>query len=401
MVKISVKIDKRYRLANGKYTVKISIARNGKTFYVPLNIEIGEKDWNASAKNMDYIINVANRRSLNLVIRAEYARVEQAIRDLQLSGKLRSITNKELQTFLSYDRKTTDSDKELFLKQAKQYISQCKTDGTRSAYETALKALQRHFDLEKLSLTDITKQMLVEFKSKLQKEELKVNTIENYIAHIRSIYNYAYHNGIINTPFPYILSHKEQTAKRSLLAEQIKLMISGNVSAIQRKYIDVFTLILFMRGINMKDLSELPSDAIHNGRIIYRRHKTGKEYEIKVEPEIKEIIDRYKGKKQLLRFFDNKKGDYYKNFGNAMRQTLRNASKSLGITEHISAYWARHSWATIAIEIGGTMELVSAGLGHSFGAPVTTVYVAYRQKQIDELSRRVIDYILDKGEYSK
>ena len=82
-----------------------------------------------------------------------------------------------------------------------------------------------------------------------------------------------------------------------------------------------------------------------------------------------------------------------------MRQTLRKAAVRLGIKEPISAYWARHSWATLAIEIGGTMEMVSAGLGHSLGVPVTNIYVAYRQKQIDELARKVMDYVLQKGEY--
>lgn len=84
-----------------------------------------------------------------------------------------------------------------------------------------------------------------------------------------------------------------------------------------------------------------------------------------------------------------------------MRQTLRTAAMRLGMTEKISAYWARHSWATLAIEIGGTMEMVSAGLGHSLGVPVTNIYVAFRQKQIDELARKVIDYILQKGEFAE
>ena len=150
----------------------------------------------------------------------------------------------------------------------------------------------------------------------------------------------------------------------------------------------------------MKDLAELKADAIRNGRILYKREKTGKPYEIKVEPEIKEIITRYRGKEYLLKFFDKKKPDYYKNFGNCMRQTLRKAGERIGITAPISAYWARHTWATLAIEIGGTMELVSAGLGHSIGAQVTNIYVAYRQKQIDEIARRVIDFVLQKGEFA-
>ena len=141
-------------------------------------------------------------------------------------------------------------------------------------------------------------------------------------------------------------------------------------------------------------------DAIKNSRIQYDREKTGKHYSIKVEPEMLEIINRYKGKEHLLRFFDYKKDNYYRSFGNLISNGLRGAASTLSITEPLSAYYARHSWATLAIEIGASMEMVSAGLGHEIGAQVTQVYIAFQQKQVDELSRKVIDYIFEKGEYA-
>ena len=41
-----------------------------------------------------------------------------------------------------------------------------------------------------------------------------------------------------------------------------------------------------------------------DGRLEYRRAKTGKFYSIKIEPEIQDILDRYRGKKHLLAPFD-------------------------------------------------------------------------------------------------
>ena len=347
---------------------------------------------------MEYVKNLPNRKALNMHIRGEYAKVEQFIHKLQLAGSLREIDNKRLIQLLTVDKATKD-DTNLFRYHAEKFIEERKNKGTKDVYHISLKALERYYDLASLRLSDIDRAMIASLARHLKEEGLKDNTIRGYIGHLRAIYMSAHRNGYVDKPFPNVTIKRTATAKRSLLVEQIRSLIEGETSALQKKYIDVFMLILYMRGINMKDLSELKSDAIHNGRIIYDREKTGKRYEIKIEPEMQSIIDRYKGKEYLLRFFDGKTPEYYKNFGNGMRQTLRRAATRLGITEPLSAYWARHSWATLAIEVGGTMELTSAGLGHTVGAPVTNVYVAYRQRQIDELARKVIDYILQKGDF--
>lgn len=398
-MKLSVRLDKRYQLANGKYPVKLAFAHNGKTMYVPLNIEVRAEDWDARARNMDYVKNLPNRKALNAHIRAALADAEQKIRDLQLRGKLREYDDKRLLKLLSFD--PNEREQSRYLKyHADKFIAERRTEGTKEAYETSLKAFARHYDYENFLLQDFDKDLVLDYIRKLEEEGLKRNTIESYLSHLRVIYRFAYGNEAVDKPFPYTMSKRTRTTKRNLLIEQIRELRKGEgLTDRQKRYIDIFMLILYMRGINMKDLSELPENAIHNGRICYDRDKTHKPYEIKVEPEMLEIINRYRGRYHLLKFFDGEKPTYYKNFGNCMRQTLRNAATRLGMTEPISAYWARHSWATLAIEIGGTMEMVSAGLGHALGVPVTNVYVAFRQKQIDELARRVIDYILQKGEF--
>ena len=400
-MKLSVRLDKRYQLANGKYPVKLVLARNGKTMYVPLNIDVRAEDWNQKAKNMEYVRNIPNRRALNIHIRAALANAEQKIRDLQLRGKLREYDDKRLLKLLSYD--PTEHEQSRLLKyHADKFIAERRTDGTREAYETSMKAFARHYDYEHFLLQDFDKNLILDYIKKLEAEGLKRNTIEHYLSHLRIIYKFAYVNDAIDKPFPYIMSTKQRTTKRNLFVEQIRQLRQGEgLTDRQKRYVDIFMLILYMRGINMKDLSELTDESLHNGRISYDRDKTGKPYEVKVEPEMMEIIEKYRGRKHLLKFFDGEKPSYYKNFGNCMRQTLRTAAMRLGMTEKISAYWARHSWATLAIEIGGTMEMVSAGLGHSLGVPVTNIYVAFRQKQIDELARKVIDYILQKGEFAE
>jgi integrase len=158
----------------------------------------------------------------------------------------------------------------------------------------------------------------------------------------------------------------------------------------------------YLIGINLVDLCNAKS--IVNGRLEYQRAKTKRLYSIKVEPEALAIIERYKGKEYLLNILDD--GKNYHDFLQRMNlnlkrigkvEVLQNGKKIFEpLHPDISTYWARHTWATLAIELGFSMETVSAGLGHLHGEKVTLVYVAFRRKTVDECNRALIDYVLGK-----
>jgi integrase len=173
----------------------------------------------------------------------------------------------------------------------------------------------------------------------------------------------------------------------------------------------MFKLSLFLCGIRPVDLCYLKKSDIINGRIEYKSRKCGTQYSIKLEPEALEIIERYPSKfEYLVDIFDHHQSeDGYKNFLKQQARALQNIGKvrthigrgggqleGLPTFPGITAYWARHTWATLAIELGFSMETVSAGLGHLHGEKVTLVYVAFRRKTVDECNRALIDYILGK-----
>jgi len=73
-------------------------------------------------------------------------------------------------------------------------------------------------------------------------------------------------------------------------------------------------LIFYLAGINIIDLLHLKS--IVNGRIEFKRAKTGRLYSIKVEPEAQAVIDKYRGKNYLLNIMDRYTD--YRNFMHRM-----------------------------------------------------------------------------------
>ena len=151
---------------------------------------------------------------------------------------------------------------------------------------------------------------------------------------------------------------------------------------------DVFFLCLYLIGINVTDLFAL-TDIVH-GRIEYRRSKTKKMYSIKVEPEAMAIIEKYRGRDKLLRIAENMSSAH------ALDMWINDYLQRIRLTEFLDVdltlYWARHTWATIAHEIGISKETISRALGHSTST-VTDIYINYNNRIVDEANRKVIDFI--------
>lgn len=161
---------------------------------------------------------------------------------------------------------------------------------------------------------------------------------------------------------------------------------------------------VLMRGINIGDLCLLKEENIINGRIEYVRQKTHKPYSIKIEPEIMEIINRYRGKEYLLNPCDSYKkyndfighiNDGLKRIGSINRVGRGGKKVITPLFPGLSTYWARHTFATIAhVECGIPIDMVADLLGHSNGNEVTNIYIRKSEKAMDEAARKVIDVIM-------
>jgi integrase len=167
-------------------------------------------------------------------------------------------------------------------------------------------------------------------------------------------------------------------------------------------------LIFYLIGINMVDLCGLKR--LRNGRVEYRRSKTGTLFSIKVEPEAMAIMEKYKGKDFLVDIMDGRKDynsyvkkinkvlkaigpvEYVKEERGKTRITSRMIAHREPLFPELSTYWARHTWASLAAELEIPKETISAALGHSSGS-VTDIYINFNRKKIDEANRKVLDYV--------
>ncbi len=265
-------------------------------------------------------------------------------------------------------------------------------ESTRIRYLTELSALKR-FDskVEDMPIGNIDYRYLRRYLDWLYAQNYSLGTINNYMTAIHAVIREAIRDEVIERD-PFIKLNKMPRSpkrKRSLPVEALRELFAAKPrlksSAVA---LDVFRLSFMLIGINTIDLLSL--SGVVDGRVNYERHKTRKQYSIKVEPEALEIINRYKSNKQgqLLTFADRWTAR------NSASKAITKALRRVSGRDDLTLYWARHSWATIAYSIGIPKDIISQALGHSFGVAITDVYIDYDNEKVDEANRRVLDWVL-------
>lgn len=279
-------------------------------------------------------------------------------------------------------------------------------ESTKQVFLTTKKRIEA-FD-KHATFDTIDRNWLERFQAHELLKGRKINGIGIDLRNIRTVFNWAIDNEI-TTKYPFrkfsIKAEREQYLY--LNAEEMREFRDIEVEPFMEKYRDLFMLGFYLIGINISDLLELPSGCIKHGRIQYRRNKTSRLYDIKVEPEAMAIIEKYKGTEHLISILDDgtketsfrrRLNDYIKRIGPVtMEKNKRGALIKKNIKPlHPDIVWytARRSWATIAACLDIPKETIGKALGHSeWDSTTTDLYISFDNKKIDDANRKVIDYL--------
>ena len=279
--------------------------------------------------------------------------------------------------------------------------------GYAESCQVTLQHLESFSGRADINFKEITVSFLKDFEGYLrQVRKQKVNTIRINLNNIRAVLNHAIDAEIIQPgifPFRKYKIAQEQSQKRALDIEDIKklLAIQSSLPEGQKRALDIFFLIFYLIGINLKDLLYLEPKDFYKDRIYYSRFKTGRDYSIKVQPEAREILNRYQGEKYLLRFMEKKEkitpgsryGTEHKDILNNTNKHLRIIARKIKLPVKLSTYYARYSWATIASNLDISADVISHALGHSMGNPTTAIYIDFNLIKVDEANEKVIEAV--------
>lgn len=275
---------------------------------------------------------------------------------------------------------------------------------TRESNEYTLSCMRKFApdNLESLNFEDINYAWLSDFENYMKKAGLSQNTRKIHFGNIRTAMREAYKRELTDAdPFRRFSFRPAKTRKRSLSVEELRELFTCKVAPHTEFYRDMMKLSFMLLGINTIDLYNLKE--IKKNRVEYDRSKTGGLFSIKVEPEAMEIINKYKGTQGLLCIAD--RWSDHRNFRHQLNAAIKRIGKAQGKGRkdkeedgpfaEVTSYWMRHTWGTIAYELGISDDTISQALGHQgSGARVTEVYIRRNMDKVDEANRRVLDWVL-------
>lgn len=414
MATIRIYLDVRGVAKGNPAPLKLAITKHGSTTYLGLDVKVHPSQWDAKAERVK---DAKNKVQINNYIHNRKSEVENLLMRLTADGELTGFTCTQIKNRLAEILFPKPDNSNSFVSRFERYISKLTNNSTIEKYSITLKRILE-FDkhARTLSFENINKDWLTDFDQFLLKYNPSKNSRNIHFRNIRAVFNDAIDNEITTAyPFRKFKIQPEPTVKRSLSIQQLRLLWNYPVESWQQRYLDIFKLTFYLIGINTIDLCNLKG--IENGRIVYRRAKTGRIYNIKVEPEALEIINRYRGTDYLLNLSES--FTHYHTFVGKMDKGLKsigpatmcenpswkpdNKKHRLHVKREsafpgLSIYWARHTWATIASELDIPDATISAALGHSINNPTTAIYIDFNARKVDEANRKVIDYVLGQTE---
>lgn len=385
--------------------MKMRITHKRKTAYISFGFSIAPHQWDAAR---DKVVNHENQSLYNSLIEVKQADALRVVTDLKITREINNVSAVDIKSLI--EGKETKSNKAVgqFIAVFENCIKSKHKENTITSYSLTLK-LMKMFDpkLGEKTFDDINVKYLQDFDGWLRDERQQKQTSRNVnFRNIRSVFNVAIDDEVTdNYPFRKFKLKREETRKRSLTIDQLRLLRDYPCEEYLTIYRDMFMLMFYLCGINAVDLFSAKPDAIRNGRLEYSRAKTGKNYSIKVEPEAMTLIRKYKGKNHLLFIADK---EPYKHFLGKMSKRLKDIGpytrKGYGgkktikpLFPDLSQYWCRHTWATIAAELDIPKETIAAGLGHDMGNTTTAIYINFNQKKVDDANRKIINVLNKKG----
>ena len=243
--------------------------------------------------------------------------------------------------FMTFQRKRTASESTLT---------------TYAKYRLAKEWYTSHFDCS-IPVEDFKVGDIYALKAELTKE-FKPQTVNSYLSRLRSVFIWAINNGKTSiNPFSQFKIAKPKIEITYLTREEIERIANKDFGVERLNQIRDLFVFQCLTALSYSDMaslvkSDIQTDAQGRPYIQKQRQKTSVTYTIPLLPKAIAILERYN---YILPVLSNQKYNSY----------LKEIAVVCGIDKNIHSHLSRHTFATIALNAGIPIEIVSKILGHS------------------------------------
>ena len=356
----------------GEAPVFMRLTINGERADASIKRFIEPHAWN-SAKGK------ANEKSrggkdLNLYLDAISANILRIQRDLELDKKEVSA-----QIILNRYLGKEQSDRHTLMEVFRAHNEKCRAlsgislaPGTVIRYETSLRLteafLRTTYKKEDCYLDEITHQFVEDYDFYLRTvRRCCHNTTTKYLLNFKKIIRIALAKGWMKKdPFAQVHFHFEPVEREFLEKQELKVLLNKEITITRLSQVRDIFCFCCLTGLAFMDVQQLKPEhlvADIHGKIWIRkaRQKTKNMCNIPLLDEAQKIIDRYRDHPYcqthgvLLPVCSNQKMNSY----------LKELADIYGIRKNLSTHCARHTFATLTLASGATIDNVAKMLGHA------------------------------------
>ncbi|KAA3639115.1 MAG: site-specific integrase [Bacteroidetes bacterium] len=402
MISLKLVLDKRTPKKDGSCPLKLRLVHRRQTYHLSLGYSLLPKDWDAAGQKVKTSCKtIGNTTRFNALIHQKKQAAMDIISQLDSEGQLQRLSFQELKARLL--QKQGETMLLAFGREVVEQMKQAGQHGNARVYDTMLRSVREFAKGKDLPMKQINYSWLKRYEAWYLARGNSLNGLSVNLRTLRALCNRAIKERRLLKeyyPFQDYRIKKQTTGKRAISLDDIaKLKAFEPQTHRQKRAKDYFFISFYLMGASFVDIAHLKLGNIRQGRIEYKRRKTGRLHSILLTEPLRELLTPYlEGKVKRDFILNVMKSDTPEKQAVNVRDELRRYNRTLkqigelcGIETPLTSYVARHSYATIAKFKGVPVAVISEALGHA-SPDVTQIYLdSFDTEVLDSYHQQVIE----------
>ncbi len=401
MNSVKIIIDKRSTKKDGTHPLKLRMVHQRQTYHLALGYSLLAKDWDEKGEKIKASCKtIVNKTRLNSLLLNQKKKAIDLFIKLEETEQLPKLSFSEIKSLLENGKSNSN-----LLAFANEVMNEMKLGGkvgNARVYKTMHNSVRVFLKDKDVPFTQITFKWLKKYEAWYLSRGNSVNGLAVNLRTLRALFNRAIKQQLVSKehyPFDLYSIKKEKTRKRAVDSDAIaKLKVFVPTTQRQKRAKDYFFISFYLMGASFIDLAFLKLSNIKNGRVEYKRKKTGQLHSIKITDPLQVILTPYlegKTKEDFLLNVLSKEGleAQYIQVRDEMRRynrSLKEIGKLCEIDAPLTSYVARHSFASIANNKKVPLKVISQALGHD-NPKTTEIYLsAFNNETMDDYNEMII-----------
>jgi len=349
-------------------SIELQITFHRKAKFIATGVRVLQKEWKSGQ-----VVNRFDAMELNVSLGIIMSNARRIVSELLASGEL-DLAEIPKRMRASQEKSVDSTNFVDYIKERAEVRKYGKTADSQDRYDRFIKfflawGVIKEFD-------DITEANIIEMDKVLAGKNLKDNSKwNNYHRFLNSFIMDAVDDGLLRrNPYKHVRINKDKDSKslwKHLTIDEFKKLEKAEMPTDSLRQVrDLFVFQTYtclsyvdLCNFDWSNAKDMSGKKLYTGQ----RGKTKQEFSFMLLKPALEILKRYDG---VLPTISNQK---YNDF-------LKIIAYHAGIDKPISSHWARHTGATLLLNMGVDMEIVAKILGHSSTKITRAVYA----KLLDE-----------------